>query len=149
MSSERQLLQRPQVLIVGAGPTGLERAPDFVLRKHATRERTSLFELLRTGRPVVLIGAGKVSQARLQALLESMQLLSIDAWLIFGRDETGRAQHERGLTDIYNELDRLYGLRDEFLLLVRPDDHIGLIQAPIDERRLGDYLTQICPAATM
>lgn len=53
------------------------------------------------------------------------------------------------LMDVHNELDRLYGLSGQFLCLVRPDDHIGLIQAPINERALREYLKQICPVASL
>ncbi len=132
--------------------TGLragERAPDFVLRKNSVPERTSLFALLRSGRPVALIGPGEIAKARLEALLITMQTLSIDAWLVVGSEDLAWRRHARSLTDIYDEIGRLYGLSGEFLCLVRPDDHIGLVQAPINERGLRKYLKQICRAGSL
>ena len=37
------------------------------------------------------------------------------------------------LIDIYGDFARLYGMRGEFLWLIRPDDHIGLFQIPLNE----------------
>jgi hypothetical protein len=34
----------------------------------------------------------------------------------------------------------------EYLCLVRPDDHVGLFQRPIDEPAPGEYLRKLCPA---
>jgi len=37
----------------------------------------------------------------------------------------------------------LYQLRSDFLCLIRPDGHVGLVQAPFDETHLIDYLACI------
>ena len=50
------------------------------------------------------------------------------------------------MTDTHNELERIYGLHGEFLCLIRPDDHIGLIQSPINEPTLREYLRHMSPS---
>jgi hypothetical protein len=51
------------------------------------------------------------------------------------------------LIDIYGDFARLYGMRAEFLCLIRPDDDIGLFQSPIDEDAIGDYIARIAATA--
>jgi hypothetical protein len=53
----------------------------------------------------------------------------------------------RAMIDIYGDFARLYGMRAEFLCLIRPDDHIGLFQSPIDEDAIGDYIARIAATA--
>ncbi len=126
-----------------------DRAPDFLLQREVEAAGTSLFELLSGAMPVVLIGPGRVARSRIEALLKFLRSLSIDAWVIADPQAATWRAHARGLTDVHDELERLYGLRGEFLCLVRPDDHIGLIQAPIDVTALCDYLRQLAPAARL
>lgn len=130
--------------------TGLragERAPDFLLRQYGGAQRTSLFELLSSGRPLALLGPGAAARVRVEALLELLRSSAIEPWVIADHQLTLWQDHERALTDTHGELERLYGLRGEFLCLIRPDDHIGLIQSPINEPALRKYLRCISPSA--
>lgn len=38
------------------------------------------------------------------------------------------------LIDLHGDFVRLYGMRGQFLCLVRPDDHIGLFQRPVNHK---------------
>jgi 2-polyprenyl-6-methoxyphenol hydroxylase-like FAD-dependent oxidoreductase len=128
--------------------TGLrpgERAPDFLLRHHAGTPRTSLFELLSSGRPLALVSPGEAACVRIDALLALLGSFSVEGWIVVDPQTAPWQGHSRALTDTHRELERLYGLRGEFLCLIRPDDHIGLIQAPIDETALRAYLRYISP----
>lgn len=125
--------------------TGLRagaRAPDVLFDGQG---RTSLFELLTRGRPVMLIGPGNAARWRIESVLEIARQADVDARVIAGEDGVWR-QHPQMLVDVYGELRRIYGLAGEFLCLVRPDDHIGLIQSPISEPALRGYLRQISAA---
>jgi 4,5-epoxidase len=122
-----------------------ERAPDLLLQKSAGGEHTSLFKLLERARPVLFIGPGRVSPERVRRLLERARRLSIVAWLIALPNSVAWHAPERCLIDVYDALYCVYGLTGEFICLVRPDDHVGLIQAPIDEQALHHYLRQISP----
>ena len=44
------------------------------------------------------------------------------------------------LRDAHGDFRRLYGMAGDFLCLIRPDDHVGLFQRPINEASLDDYL---------
>lgn len=125
--------------------TGLragDRAPDFLLLTHTNGERTSLYELLNAVRPVVLLGPGGVARARVEALLDFLRSHSVEAWIVADPHSTLWRSHRRAVTDIHNELERLYGLHGEFVCLIRPDDHIGLVQSPIKETAMREYLSQ-------
>jgi hypothetical protein len=122
-----------------------DRAPDFALRT-ARGEARSLFQLLSAGRPVVLIGPGEWSRGEglLYRLFELLERADVDAVLVARDSEPWWHAHEQCLIDSHDDLERLYGLQSPFLCLVRPDDHVGLLQVPIDEPALRDYLPELC-----
>lgn len=129
--------------------TGLragERAPDFLLRQHAEAQRTSLFELLSSGRPLALLGPGAAARARIEALLELLRSFAVEARIISDSKLPAWQAHPNALTDRHNALERIYGLHGEFLCLIRPDDHIGLLQSPINEVTLREYLRHMSPS---
>jgi 4,5-epoxidase len=126
--------------------TGLRagaRAPDILLLNHTTGERTSLYELLSAARPLVLLGPGEVARARVEALLDLLRAHWVEARIVVEPRSTLWRGHRQAVTDIHNELERLYGLRGEFVCLIRPDDHIGLVQSPIKETAMREYLSQL------
>jgi len=47
------------------------------------------------------------------------------------------------LRDAHGDFRRLYGMTGEFLCLIRPDDHLGLFQRPINEASLEDYMRML------
>jgi 2-polyprenyl-6-methoxyphenol hydroxylase-like FAD-dependent oxidoreductase len=124
-----------------------DRAPNVGLRR-ASGEATSLFQLLSGGKPLVLIGPGDFSrgdEAFVNRFFRLLDPLDIDAMLVARQSEPWWHHYDRCLIDIHDDIERLYGLQPPFLCLVRPDDHIGLIQMPINEAALRSYLLAICP----
>lgn len=133
-----------------------DRAPDIAFLRPATGETTTLFELLRPLEPVVLLG----DSARSTRLAAALAALEIGAFVVAeagegGPTPAGREVSVAGeggatpparerLLDLHGDLRRLYRLRGEFLCLVRPDGHVGLLQRPIDEEGLEAYLRRIC-----
>ena len=146
--SQLHVHYRNSSLSVGHRPfwrlhTGLrpgDRAPDLLLQGD---RQSSLFELLRRGRPVMLIGPGTAARRRIRAVIDIAQRASVDAWIITDSRNTEWKGDSKALVDVHNELQRIYGLRGQFLCLVRPDDHIGLLQSPIDEPKLRQFLRKI------
>jgi len=51
------------------------------------------------------------------------------------------------LIDVHGDARRLYGMRGECLILIRPDGYAGLISRPIRMRAVLDYLARLWPAA--
>ncbi len=123
-----------------------DRAPDVAFRQ---RDKiVTLFELLRPFRPVALARFdGKTSQAQIDRIKTRLRTAEIDMYVISERDSDSPSDSDC-LIDIYGDFARLYGIRAGFLCLIRPDDHIGLFQSPIDEDAIGDYIARIAAAAT-
>jgi hypothetical protein len=118
-----------------------DRAPDVLLQNGASGETCSLFQLLQVHRPVLLIGEKNRSgnPKRVGRLRDLAKRHGIDAWLIteLSHDHDENAWN---LNDAHGDLHRIYGLKGEFLCLVRPDGHIGLLQIPINEAAVTTYL---------
>ncbi len=123
-----------------------DRAPDVVFHKAASGDTASLFECLQPLRPVVFIGAGCDSKdaGRISRLLDALDQLQIDAYVVSSPSEAARHSHKRCLVDIHGDFQRIYGVTSDSLCLVRPDDHVGLIQRPFKEDGLRAYLQNIC-----
>lgn len=127
-----------------------DRAPDILLKRMATGETTSLFRLLQAHQPVLLIGPGtQPGNTKVERLIELVEPLELQAWVIVPSNDSRWQSHPRSLEDTHDELNRLYGLRGEFLCLIRPDDHVALIQIPIDETGLANYLRFICAPSAL
>ncbi len=114
-----------------------DRAPDVAFVRADTGEKATLLRLLQPLRPVALLGTAGIDHARAEKLLHLLGGHDIDAYFL-GPQAVGPAT--RRLLDAHGDFARLYGMAGEFLCLIRPDDHIGLFQRPIDEARLLDYL---------
>jgi 4,5-epoxidase len=127
-----------------------DRAPDVAFRNATTGERVTLFELLQPMRPVVLLGAnrGVTDVARYDDLTAHLSQLGLSPYMLVPAEDAFGGRRPHCLIDAHGDFQRLYGMSQEFLCLIRPDDHIGLFQRPIREGALNTYLTQIC-APTM
>jgi hypothetical protein len=95
-------------------------------------------------RPVALIGGERSDDARLSRLVDALNSLQLGAYLV-ARPGNSATKDARCLFDVHGDFQRMYGMSGEFLCLIRPDDHVGLIQRPIDEASLRAYLEMICP----
>jgi 2-polyprenyl-6-methoxyphenol hydroxylase-like FAD-dependent oxidoreductase len=116
-----------------------DRAPDVAFTDTRSREPATLFSLMAGLRPVVLFnGIGNGPQ-----WCERFRLMDIDAYAVGPQSSQADATSPQ-LIDRHGDFAALYGLRTNFLCLIRPDGHVGLVQVPPDEKHLNDYLTLIC-----
>jgi 2-polyprenyl-6-methoxyphenol hydroxylase-like FAD-dependent oxidoreductase len=123
-----------------------DRAPDVAFRRGDSKRITTLFQLLQGVRPVVLIGQGKLGPAPplLDNLLCAFEKLDVPAYVLAPTDVRLTLKQRGYLSDLHGDFRELYGLDGEFLCLIRPDGHLGLIQQPIQVAPLKKYLRQIC-----
>jgi 2-polyprenyl-6-methoxyphenol hydroxylase-like FAD-dependent oxidoreductase len=126
-----------------------DRTPDVVFRDARSGAETSLFTLLGRSRMIALFGSDEDSTGtrdrpvRIERLMETFRRLGVQSSLVM----PGSAQQSRdGLIDISGDFYRLYGMRGEFLYLIRPDGYVGLFQRPIDERALQAYMAELFKA---
>jgi hypothetical protein len=123
-----------------------DRAPDVAFQLAGSGDTTTLFELLGAIRPVALIGATAAGDAtRLGRLLETLRDFDVEPYILLSPDRRNAPTDAPCLFDLYGDFRRIYGMSGEFLCLIRPDDHVGLFQRPIDEARLANYLRMIGP----
>ena len=115
-----------------------DRAPDVAFTDLAMGSRTTLFGLMAPLRPLVLF-----SGADMPDFSEALRALGIDAYRVLrGEPDSGGAT--AGLHDVYGDFHALYGVKKDFLCLIRPDGHIGLVVSPPRVRDLMGYLALIC-----
>jgi 2-polyprenyl-6-methoxyphenol hydroxylase-like FAD-dependent oxidoreductase len=117
-----------------------DRAPDVTFTDARTGSRTTLFRLMSSMRPVVLFH----SVANGRDLIERCQSVDVDAYEIVTSGDGSRS----GLLDTYGDLSALYGLTHDFLCLLRPDGHVGLIGAA-DTQALIEYLRLISDSSAV
>ena len=98
----------------------------------------TLFNLMRPLRPIVLFNGVSDSQ-RLCSRLRRLHIEAYELNVASTKTEPAGTQ----LVDVYGDFGALYDLRSDFLCLIRPDGHVGLVQAPFNETRLIDYLAHI------
>jgi len=126
-----------------------DRAPDVAFRQAGSEKLTTLFELLEPQRPIVLIGCrpGLVAdcERKIEQLMDVLGKSDISPFVVLQTAKAAWHGNPRSLLDIHGDFRRLYGLTGEFLCLIRPDDHVGLLQRNIDESALWEYLRQLCP----
>ena len=119
-----------------------DRAPDVAFTDTRSDGPTTLFNLMAGLRPVVLFN-GVENPPQWCARL---RLVDIDAYVVGHQSSPGDAATSAKLVDRHGDFAALYGLRTDFLCLIRPDGYVGLVQVPPDERGLNDYLALICAA---
>jgi hypothetical protein len=95
----------------------------------------TLFSLMRPLHPIVLFNDVPDSQR----LCSRLRLLNVEAYELnaaWTKTEPAKTQ----LADVYGDFGALYHLRSDFLCLIRPDGHVGLVQETFHRTRLIDYL---------
>lgn len=124
-----------------------DRAPDVCFMRTGLQTSITLFQLLEEVRPLLLLGPDidPRDEKRIQALLEGRERLDIKVRLLAGDAEGDSGLNGPSLHDHFGDFRRLYGLSGDFLCLIRPDGHLGLVQRPLDLDALRDYLLLICP----
>ena len=162
--SQLHVSYRGSSLSVGVNSSGLragDRAPDVAFKAVKSGSIVTLFRLLQPGRPVLLISArGSINSATLRGLVRGLMKLDLDAFVMVSNtddpvqggstldarsQETGSGSNDLNLLqDLHGDLQRIYGLTEDFLCLIRPDGHIGLVQSPISLAVLTTYLLKIC-----
>jgi 4,5-epoxidase len=124
-----------------------DRAPDVAFRRAENGETITLFQLLQDVRPVVLLGPAAHSEPkRYEGVLDALERLDLSCHVLISPGEVYAGRQSRTLIDAYGDFRRLYGMTPEFLCLVRPDDHVGLVQFGIEEAGLREYLGQLSSA---
>ena len=112
-----------------------DRAPDVTFTEGLTGTRTTLFRLMAPMRPVVLFH-NVTDAAQFTARLRA---LDVDPYEVA---PTAQDRSSSSLPDTFGDFAGLYGLTRDFICLVRPDGHIGLI-SPARPEALIEYLTLI------
>jgi 2-polyprenyl-6-methoxyphenol hydroxylase-like FAD-dependent oxidoreductase len=112
-----------------------DRAPDVTFTEGLTGARTTLFRLMAPMRPVLLFH--DVDNAA--AFSERLRALHVDAYEVATSRDSATVS---ALHDTYGDFADLFGLTRDFICLIRPDGHVGLISSA-QPHALVDYLTLI------
>ncbi|MFD4948158.1 FAD-dependent monooxygenase [Streptomyces sp. NPDC058409] len=117
-----------------------DRAPDAPCRDAGTGAPTRLFEAF-AGPHFTLLGFGPATADALRAT----ETMYGDAVRAYGVD----AEARHGLTDDAGHARSAYGIEtgSDTLVLVRPDNHVGLIAPADDGRAVMDYLDHLSGTA--
>ena len=118
-----------------------DRAPDIAFQDSRSGKITTLFQLLAPMRMIALVGAETPDKTR-DRIKETLAKAKIETHILaVASNEMSRESD--CLIDLHGDFGRLYGMRGQFLCLVRPDDHIGLFQRPVNHKALQEYLSLI------
>jgi 2-polyprenyl-6-methoxyphenol hydroxylase-like FAD-dependent oxidoreductase len=119
-----------------------DRAPDVAFRLIHSGKMTTLFTFLSGVRPIVLIGWS--ANLPTESLVNILKDSDFDFYFVL-QDHGSKLnlQQETCVLDVHGDFEALYGLREDFICLIRPDGHIGLIQQPVSIAGLKDYLKLI------
>lgn len=131
-----------------------DRAPDAAGLRTADGKDLRLFELFSgTGHVMLLFGSGvdaaaRARQQRLAEIAERYRGL-IERYTILPPDGAAAATYDSAsIVDAGGELHRIYGVRDETLLLVRPDGYLAYRAEPAEPEKLQQYLATILKATS-
>ena len=125
-----------------------DRAPDVVFEFSGSGKRISLLELLANYKPVVIIGRDKrFGEKEIASIIAALTSLDSEAYFLETESFNRPLIPERCFKDIHGDFAQFYGLQKEFLLVIRPDGHIGLRQQPVDVPLLKTYLKKISSEA--
>ena len=119
-----------------------DRAPDVAFIDTASLRQTTLFALMGTLRPIVLFD--RVADG--PELVARLRRLDVDAYSVRSMRVSGSSAQSQ-LLDVHGDFSRLYGFTREFVCLIRPDGHIGLVLAPARLAELISYLEMLCDPA--
>jgi 2-polyprenyl-6-methoxyphenol hydroxylase-like FAD-dependent oxidoreductase len=137
LSQEEQLESSPKL-------RSGDRTPDVVFESNYLRKRISLFELLQKHKPVILIGCErKQFPDDLVLLIEVLIKLDTEPYVLTDSLAELVQNVERCLMDPFGDFAKIYDLKGDFLLFIRPDGHIGLSQKPINVKSLKNYFKKI------
>ena len=121
----------------------LSGAPDVAFEFSTSGKRITLFELLRNVQPIVLFAT---ENENVEHLLDgALAQLDIACYCLASKSELKKTSRNSYLLDVHDDFAEFYGLKNEFLCLIRPDGHIGLLQHPVNLNTFRDYLLKICP----
>ena len=118
-----------------------DRAPDVAFHDGGSGEKVTLFELLGPLRPVVLLSEGSLSVE----LLRELRGRDVEIRVIAAPKSGSLGVNPNCLEDVHGSFRAIYGMKGDFLCLIRPDGHIGLFQQKIDLASLRSYLDLIGP----
>jgi 2-polyprenyl-6-methoxyphenol hydroxylase-like FAD-dependent oxidoreductase len=118
-----------------------DRTPDIAFRDSVSGKKVTLFDLLGSLRPIVLLGEGSISAQ----LIEELRGRDLEVRVIASPAEGSLGVKPNCLEDIHGSFRAIYGMRGDFLCLIRPDGHIGLFQKSIDLPSLRIYLDMLGP----
>jgi 4,5-epoxidase len=118
-----------------------DRAPDVAFRDNASGDDVTLFELLRSVRPMVLLGEEILSAD----LLVELRGRDLEVRIIAQPTGNSPGVKPNCLEDIHGSFREIYGMEGQFLCLIRPDGHIGLFQQQIELPSLRSYLNMLGP----
>ena len=104
-------------------------------------EKVTLFGLLGALRPVVLLGEGSLSVE----LLRELRGRDLDIRVIAAPKNGSLGVNPNCLEDVHGSFRAIYGMKGDFLCLIRPDGHIGLFQQKVDVASLRSYLDMLGP----
>ncbi len=119
-----------------------DRAPDIAFQDRHAGKTITLFQLLAPMRMIALIGA-ETSDADKVRLTETLAKAKIQSHTV-AVTSNEMLQESDGLIDTHGDFLRLYGMNGPFLCLIRPDDHIGFFQRPVNHQELEKYLVRVC-----
>lgn len=122
-----------------------DRAPDVAFQRCESLEITTLFELLEPMRPIVLFSTTPSNKSLIATIVRELSAALVTPFLLAAAESQSDDQEAQFLSDVYGDFRRLYGLTGDFLCLIRPDDHIGLIQRPSNASTLLDYIALLSP----
>lgn len=120
------------------------RAPDIALRRPDGGAIT-LFELLNAGRWVAWGMARARSERSLQRIRDMLALCS-GVGIHSDRIAPALEAAQDALLDLYGDAARIYGLRGECFMLIRPDGYVAVLQRPLRPARLHAYLARLWPS---
>jgi 4,5-epoxidase len=125
-----------------------DRAPDVTFQRCRSGEMTTLFKLLQPMQPIALIGSAILSHSdRMERLAAVMADAQVGAYVVLSSKKK-TPYSSNCLIDVHNDFERLYGMTGDFFCLIRPDDHIGFFQRPIDELGIRKYLLKLLGSPT-
>ena len=118
-----------------------DRAPDVAFT--TTSGVATLFELMASARPVVLFdGVGDET-----TFISRLRALHIDAYAVSDSAGSRSPASATTLVDAHGDFAALYGVGRNYVCLIRPDGHVGLILDAADHSSLQQYLARICDTA--
>lgn len=116
----------------------------FADLRSGTRTTLFKFNVMASLLPVVLLNG----VPRAAELCERLRRLKIAAHVVHEFRKAGSTTLDSGLLDVHGDFATLYGLKRNFVCLIRPDGYVGLVQSSAEPQGLMDYLELICDAGS-